>query len=85
LTPAEAYDALVGRPNVLNYEDLNRVEPGDAQASYLMHKIIGCGSDDPLWGYTQAPMPPNLPNLVELNHDEINLIYSWIVQGAENN
>ena len=85
LTPAQAYDQLVGVVNMLGYDDLLRVAPGDAEGSYLMHKIVGCGRDDPVWGYHQAPMPPKLPNLVPLEQEQINQVYSWILQGAEDN
>jgi hypothetical protein len=86
MTALEAYDQLVGVPNILGYgEDMARVEPGDPQSSYMIHKIIGCGPADPVWGFFQAPMPPPVPDVTPLEPEQISLIYSWIAQGAENN
>ncbi|MBJ95450.1 MAG: hypothetical protein CMP23_13390 [Rickettsiales bacterium] len=85
LTSQQAYEQLVGVPNLLNYQDLPRVQAGDPQGSYLIHKILDCGASDPLWGYFQAPMPPPLPDSVPLEPEEIAIIWSWVAQGAENN
>jgi len=86
MTALEAYDQLVGVANILGYgEDMARVEPGDPRNSYIIHKIIGCGADDPEWGFFQAPMPPPVPDVTPLDPAQISLIYSWIAQGAENN
>ena len=85
LSAVKAYEQLIDVPNLLDYQQLPRVQPGDPQGSYMMHKIIGCGSSDPVWGYFQAPMPPPVPDAVPLDHEQISLIYSWIVQGAEDN
>jgi hypothetical protein len=86
MTPGLAWEALVGEPNLLGYGDgMPRVTPFDPQASYLMHKLVRCGADDPEWGHYQSEMPPPIGDTVPLTDPQINLIYSWIVQGAEDN
>ena len=85
LTEFKAYNQIVGVPNSLEFEDLARVEPGDPVASYLMHKIMPCLPTHETWGYLQGPMPPPFPGVEPLTNDEINLIYSWISQGALDN
>jgi len=86
MTPGMSYAALVNEPNLLGYgEGMPRVTPGDAQASYLMHKLVGCGSDDPEWGHFQSEMPPPIGETIPLTEQETLLIYSWIQQGAEDN
>ena len=85
LNEFEAYSQLVDQLNSLGYQDLVRVAPGEAEASYMMHKIMPCGDTDPTWGYLQGPMPPPFPGLEPLTEEQINLIYSWILQGALDN
>ena len=87
LQAAAAYAQLVGGPNVLGYGDsMPRVTPGDPQQSYLMHKIMGCEQTDPEWGFMQSDMPPSLlPGSKPLDEAQKSLIYSWILQGAEDN
>ena len=85
LTEFEAYAQLVGVLNTLQHDGLDRVEPGDPVASYLMHKVMPCEATDETWGYQQGSMPPPFPGVKPLTEAEINLIYSWISQGAEDN
>jgi hypothetical protein len=85
LTEFEAYAQLVGILNNLQYQGLNRVEAGDPEASYLLHKVMPCDPSDETWGYQQGPMPPPFPGVKSLTEEQINLIYSWISQGAEDN
>jgi hypothetical protein len=85
LTEFKAYAQLVDQPNFLGYQDLLRVDPGEPLTSYLMHKIMPCADTDATWGYVQGSMPPPFPGVKPLTQDQINLIYSWISQGAEDN
>jgi hypothetical protein len=87
LLAAAAYEELVGVPNTLGYgEAMPRVMAEDPQQSYLIHKILGCEQTDPVWGFMQSDMPPSLlPGTKPLDEAQISLIYSWIVQGAEDN
>jgi len=86
LSPGSSYDELVGVVNLLGVrEGMLRVTPGDPEASYLMHKIIGCTPGDFWWGYEQSGMPPDLPGQIPLTEDKISLIWSWIEQGALDN
>ena len=86
LTPGASYDELIDVPNLLLYDgDMPRVAPGDPQDSYLIHKLLGCDSQDPKWGYTQGPMPPDIPETIPLTEEKISLIWSWVLQGALDN
>jgi hypothetical protein len=87
LQPTAAFEELVGVPNTLGYGDsMPRVSAGDPQQSYLMHKIMGCEQTDPDWGFMQSDMPPSLlPGTKPLDEAQKSLIYSWILQGAEDN
>ena len=86
VAPGQSHAALVDQPNTLDYgPGMPRVTPFDPQASYLMHKIVGCGETDPDWGHFQSEMPPPVGETIPLTEDEVILIYSWIVQGAEDN
>lgn len=77
LIDGESYANLV---NVKSAESpLDRVEPGDSAASYLMHKLQGTqtsvgGSGDQMPRFS-TPLPDA----------EIDLIRSWIDQGAQDN
>jgi len=55
---------------------LNRVEPGDPDASYLVRKIEG-GPD-----VMGSRMPSGRPNL---SAAQIDLVREWIADGAEDN
>jgi len=72
----DAYDTLVGTPSN-DVPSVNRVEPGDPDASYLYLKILsrqlevgGAGSRMPPTGFA-------LPD------DDVELLRSWISDGAE--
>jgi len=75
LSAGQAFDNLVGvasreRPNLM------RVDPGDPEASYIVHKIEGradiAGQRMPL-------------NMAMLSPDQIQLIRDWIADGAQDN
>ena len=79
-------DVLVDVPNILGYGgDLPRVTPGDPEASYILHKLVRCGPADPTWGYFQSEMPPPIGEVQPMTDAEVGLLYSWILQGAEDN
>jgi hypothetical protein len=63
--------AAIGAPGV------DVVEPGDPQASYLVHKLRGTGSQV---GGTDALMPPD----GQLDEAELLAIEAWIASGAPN-
>lgn len=77
LRPSSAWGSLVDVPSA--EAPLDRVEPGDSALSYLVHKLEGTqasvgGSGDPM-PFGGPPLPPA----------EIQLIRSWIDQGAADN
>lgn len=56
------------------YEEIaGKVTPGDARASEIYKAMVALEGEN--------AMPPNGP----LSDQQINLIYSWIMQGAKNN
>ena len=75
LSAGEAFGNIVGVPSQ-ERPSLLRVDPGSPDDSYLVHKIQGnsdiVGQRMPLGG---SP----------LSSDQINLIRTWIANGAENN
>ena len=75
LSAGEAFGNIVGVPSQ-ERPGLLRVVPGNPDDSYLVHKIEGrsdiVGQRMPLGG---SP----------LSSDQINLIRTWIANGAENN
>jgi len=73
--------AYVNVYNVPSQElpSMDRVEPGDPDQSYLVHKIQGTHLDV---GGTGLRMPRGQE---PLSQDQINLIRAWIQQGARNN
>ena len=74
LTSGNAYANLV---NVLSVQTaLNRVTPGDAENSYLIHKLDGRSS------IVGDRMPTNGPFLTTA---QIDVIEQWINDGARNN
>jgi hypothetical protein len=87
LLAAAAYGELIDVPNTLGYgEAMPRVTAGEPEQSYLMHKTLGCEQTDPVWGFMQSDMPPSLlPGTKSLDETQKSLIYSWIVQGGEDN
>lgn len=78
LVPARAYENLADVPSVQS--ELKRVQPGDPGASYLYHKISGTHFEVP--GGEGDQMPLGLPPLPE---EQLELIRTWIEQGAKNN
>ena len=74
LTNGNAYANLV---NVASVQvALNRVTPGDAENSYLIHKLDGRS------GIVGDRMPTNGPFLTTA---QIDVIEQWINDGAQNN
>ena len=74
LTSGNAYSNLVNVPSVQTA--LNRVTPGDAENSYLIHKLDGRS------GIVGDRMPTNGPFLTTA---QIDVIEQWINDGAQNN
>ena len=81
-SPAQGMDLSAGQTfsntvNVLSTEDgdFDRVEPGDPDNSYLVQKVEGSASSG-------GRMPLGQP---ALSNDEIQLIRSWIADGAQDN
>lgn len=72
LDEGAAYAMLVNAPSV-EVPALNRVTPGDPDASYLIQKIEGTAS-------VGARMPLNGPPLAQ---ETINVIRQWITDGAQ--
>ena len=73
--------AYVNVVNVPSQElpSMDRVEPGDPDQSYLVHKIQGTHLD---MGGSGLRMPRGQE---PLSDDQIRLIRAWIQQGARNN
>ena len=74
LTAGNAYSNLVNVPSV--QVALNRVSPGNAENSYLIHKLDGRS------GIVGDRMPTNGPFLTTA---QIDVIEQWINDGARNN
>lgn len=72
LTEGISYTRLVGVDNLAG--DMQYVEPGNSENSYLIKKLLGEG--------TGSLMPPSGP---KLDQDIIDSIRVWIDNGAENN
>ncbi|HXI55395.1 MAG TPA: hypothetical protein VNO55_05020 [Polyangia bacterium] len=77
LTPAAAYDALVGKPA---HETCGGtlVTPGDPAKSYLFHKV----SDEAPCDGKRMPHPGMLARTTPLSPSELEMIASWILGGA---
>ncbi|HPS77097.1 MAG TPA: hypothetical protein PLS53_02975 [Thermoanaerobaculaceae bacterium] len=73
LAPGTAYGSIVGVPSV-ERSDLNRVEPGDADRSYLVKKLRG---DPDITGV-------RMPDGGTLTAAEIQLVIDWVTRGAPN-
>lgn len=78
LTEGQAYANIVGVSSV-ELASMNRIEPGEPDSSYLVHKIQGTqasvggiGDRMPLIGCC-------------LSQAEIDVIRDWVAAGAENN
>ena len=74
LTSGNAYSNLVNVPSV--QVALDRVTPGNAESSYLIHKLDGRS------GIVGDRMPTNGPFLTTA---QIDVIEQWINDGAQNN
>lgn len=70
-----AYDLIVGHP-AAEAPGLNRIEPGDAENSYLIHKLEGTHLDA---GGSGGRMPDNGPYLDDTT---IEAIREWVNAGA---
>lgn len=73
LTDGRSYSQLVNHPAF--QVSLDRVEPNDPEASYLILKLEGRP------GIVGDQMPPSAP----LSSAQINVIRQWISAGAQNN
>ncbi len=73
LSAGSAYGNIVRVPSV-ERPDLNRVEPGDADRSYLVKKIRG---DADIVGV-------RMPAAGTLTSDQIQLVIDWVRRGAPN-
>jgi hypothetical protein len=78
LNSAATYDLLVGTPSE-QMSDLLRVEPGNADDSYLIHKLEGGPS---IQGFQ---MPPTELGEQHLPQETIDLVREWIAAGALDN
>lgn len=89
LIPGLSHGNLVNVPNSipdnLPWGDAIRVVPGDPVQSYLLHKFLGCDRNDTTWGYFGAPMPPAIGDTIPLTNEQKSLLWSWVVQGAQDN
>jgi hypothetical protein len=64
---------------------LDRIEPGNPEASYLIHKIQGTHTATTVSG-SGARMPLNCPtDRPCLSAAEIQMIRQWVLEGAVNN
>jgi len=85
LNPELAYDALVNRSSI-EVVELDRVEPGDPDASYLFRKITGthasvCEEHGLPTSSCWSAMPP--PAVApRLSEDAIEAVREWIEAGA---
>jgi len=77
LMPKIAYGSLVKKQST--QAQLARVEPGDPERSYLLHKLRGTHLDQ---GGSGARMPMGMP---ELGEEDLARISAWIKAGAPDN
>lgn len=75
LSAGDAFGNIVGVPSS-QQPSLNRIQPGDADASYLVRKIRGDA------GISGGRMPLNRTPLTD---SQIQTIVDWVNQGAANN
>ena len=74
ISEGRSFENLV---NVMSAQvGLDLVEPGDAENSYLIHKLDGRA------GIVGARMPPNGPFITD---EALDIIKQWINDGARNN
>ena len=74
-TKSQSFSTLVDEPSVQK-ASLMRVQPGQPENSYIIHKIEGQPN------ISNRRMPPGGPFL---SSEESNLISTWILEGAQNN
>jgi hypothetical protein len=79
LSAGQAYSNIVNVAST-TLPSMDRVEPGQPDQSFLVHKIQG--TQGPLGSNMGARMPLNAN---PLSQTQIDLIRSWITQGALNN
>jgi mono/diheme cytochrome c family protein len=77
LVPGRAYDDIVGVAS--QQSELLRIKPGKPTESYLYRKVTGTHLEA---GGEGEQMPLGLPPLSE---EQLNLIHTWIEEGAKNN
>ncbi|BFM08297.1 hypothetical protein [Halioxenophilus aromaticivorans] len=77
LTPNSAYDSLVNQRSVQS--NLLRVNPGAPSESYIVHKLQGSQAEAGGIGDRMPYMAP------PLSSKQLQLIETWISQGAQNN
>jgi hypothetical protein len=77
LSEGNAYDNIVNVASV-ELSTMDRIEPGDVDNSYLIHKLHGTHRDV---GGTGARMPQGGPFL---SADTIGIIEAWVEAGAAN-
>jgi hypothetical protein len=75
LEPDYAWKTMVGIPSV-EVPLMDRVEPGEPDQSYLVHKIEDTHLDVGGMGFAM----PNFSDL--LSEEEIDLVRAWIEEGA---
>jgi hypothetical protein len=78
LVPGKAYAALVGAESV-EVPSMQRVAPGDPEASYLIHKIQGTHLDVGGQGVRMPMHQGPLPSAI------ISQFRAWVAAGAPNN
>lgn len=77
LEPSKAYASLVGRPST-EVSSLQRVNPGQPSASYLLFKLRGQAG-------TVGGVPTRMPlNKPPLSPQDLTDIEAWIARGAPN-
>lgn len=75
---ADAYDLLIDVPSD-QLPTMVRVRPGDAEQSYLWHKLAGTHLDVGGSGFLMPKPPYSTP----LSEAQIELFRQWIVDGAK--
>jgi hypothetical protein len=81
LTVTSAYASLVNHPSDIN-PNVMRVIPGDPDNSLLMRKLLYQLPDD---GGLGVPMPKGEAIMLHLPDAQIQLIRTWILNGAHPN
>ena len=74
MEPGDTYDEVVDVPAV-QVPLLDRVEPGEPELSYLMHKLWGTHTE-------VGGMGMSMPRDSEIPHDARAVFEDWIAQGA---